>query len=115
MDYNTNNYLGQYRDLKPFYKEYVGESVLGPFVNYPDMKNFYLFQVIDLRYQVDHKTPKLQLFEENYGAPKETRLFVTSIGHRQNKLISLENKITSIEVILTVNILWSANPINENS
>ena len=41
--YNTKKYLNQYRVLKLFYKEYVGEPLLRPFVTYTDMKNFILF------------------------------------------------------------------------
>ena len=31
LDYGKNQYLDQYRDLKMFYKEYVGEPILKPF------------------------------------------------------------------------------------
>ena len=48
LDYEKNHYLDQYRDFKLFYKEYVGEPLLTPFISYPDMKNFYPIQVIDL-------------------------------------------------------------------
>ena len=58
LDYESNNYLDQYRDLKVFYKEYVDDLLLSPFINYPDMKNFYPIQVIDLRFQTDHISPK---------------------------------------------------------
>ena len=53
-----NENLDQYRDLKLFYKEYVGEELMIPFISYTDMKNKYPIQVIVLRYQVDHITPK---------------------------------------------------------
>ena len=56
-NYAVNDSIDQYRDLKIFYKEYVGEELLNPFVSYPDMKNKYPIQVIDLRLQTDHKTP----------------------------------------------------------
>ena len=53
-----------------FYKEYVGEPLLKPFISYPDMKNFYPIQVIDLRFQADHISPKkIQLFEEYRADP----------------------------------------------
>ena len=53
-----NDYLDQYRDLKLFYKEYVGEELMIPFICYTDLKNKYPIQVIDLKVQVDHITPK---------------------------------------------------------
>ena len=63
--YDLNDYLVQSRNLKLFYKEHVSEDLLNPFLSYPDIKNNYSIQVLDLRFQVDHKTPKkFQLFEE---------------------------------------------------
>ena len=44
----ANDYLDQYRDNKLFHKEYVGEPLLNPFINYADVKNSYPIQVIDL-------------------------------------------------------------------
>ena len=41
-----------------------------PFIGCTDMKNKYPIQVIDLRHQVDHITPKkIQLFEEYENDP----------------------------------------------
>ena len=58
------DYLDEYRDINFFNKEYVGEEVMNPFISYSDMKNKYPIQVIDLRFQVDHVSPKkIQLFE----------------------------------------------------
>ena len=45
LDYEKNQYLDQYRDLKMFYKEYVGEPLLSPFISYPDMKIFIHFKL----------------------------------------------------------------------
>ena len=55
-NYAQNDYIDQYRDLKLFYKDYIGEELLSPFVSYPDTKNKYPIQVIDLRYQADQST-----------------------------------------------------------
>ena len=38
VDYELNDYDDQYRDLKLFYKEYVGEELLNPFKSYTDMR-----------------------------------------------------------------------------
>ena len=57
-NFSENNYLDHYRGLKSFYQEYVGEQLMSPFISYIDMKNKYPIQVIDLRHQVDHITPK---------------------------------------------------------
>ena len=58
-------YTDQYRDFKLFYREFVGEELLTPYISYPVMKNKHSIQVIDLRFQLDHITPKkIQFFEE---------------------------------------------------
>ena len=103
-NYNENDYIDQYKDLKLFYKEYVGEELLNPFVSYPDMKTKYPIQVIDLRFQPDHITPKkIQLFEE-YRAepannPNSARLYVILIRRREIELISDGNKLIEVKVI----------------
>ena len=62
-NFEAKSYLDQYRDLKLFYKEYVGEELLPPYIYYPDMKNFYPIQITDLTFQVDHISPrKIQVF-----------------------------------------------------
>ena len=79
-NYNENDIFDQYKDLKLFYIEYVGEQLLNPFVSYPDMKSKYPIQVIDLRFQPDHMIPKkIQLFEEYRADPANARLYVILI------------------------------------
>ena len=73
-NFEENSYLDQYRDLKLFYKEYVGEELLQPYFSYPDMKYLYPIEITDLRHQVDHITPKkIQLFEEFSEDPANER------------------------------------------
>ena len=99
-NFSDNKYLDQYRDLKLFYKEYNGESLLHPFISYLDMKTFYPIQVIDLRFQIDYVTPKkIRLFEEYENAPENTNLYVILIKHREINMVSDGNKITGIELI----------------
>ena len=104
INYSENDYIDQYRDLKLFYKEYVGEELLNPFISYPDMKTKYPIQVIDLRFQPDHITPKkIQLFEE-YRAdpannPNHARLYIILIRRREIELISDGNKLIEVKVI----------------
>ena len=65
INFPENDYLDQYRDLKSFYKEYVGEEIMNLYKIYTDMKNKYPIKVIDLRFQVDHVTPKQFNFLKN--------------------------------------------------
>ena len=44
IDYGLTDYVEQYRDLKLFYKEYVGEELLSPFTSYTDMEKNILFK-----------------------------------------------------------------------
>ena len=99
-NYGENDYIDKYRDLKLFYKEYVGEELLTPFISYPDMKNKYPIQVIDLRFQADHITPKkIQLFQEYRADPINARLYVILIRRRQIEFISDGNKLIEVKVI----------------
>ena len=99
-NYGENDYNDQYRDLKLFYKQYIGEELLNPFVSFTDMKNKYPMQVIDLRFQADHITPtKIQLFEEYRATPNSVRLYVILIRRREKQLISDGNKLIEVKVI----------------
>ena len=99
-NFEENSYLDQYRDLKLFYKEYLGEVLLQPYISYSDMKYLYPIQITDLRYQVDHITPKkIQLFEEFSEDPAYERLFIILVRHRQIEMISDGNKIIEVKVI----------------
>ena len=100
INYPENDYIDQYKDLKLFYKKYVGEELLNPFISYPDMKTKYPIQVIDLRFQADHITPKkIQLFEEYRVDPAKARLYVILIRRREIELISDGNKIIEVKII----------------
>ena len=100
INFEENSYLDQYRDLKLFYKDYVGEELLQPYITYPDMKYLYPIQITDLRFQVDHITPKkIQLFEEFSEDPANERLFIILVRHRQVEMISDGNKIIEVKVI----------------
>ena len=95
-----NNYLEQYRELKLFYKEYVGEPMLNRIITYDKMKKYHPIQIIDLRFQVDHISPKkIRLFEEYENNPVNTNLYVILIKHREIKMISDGNKIIGVEVV----------------
>ena len=100
VDFEENNYLEQYKDLKLFYNEYVGDQLLSPTIAYDKMKTYYPIQIIDLRFQVDHIFPKkFRLFEEYDPNPVNTNLYVILIKHREFKMISDGYKIISVEVV----------------
>ena len=70
IDYEQNDYIEQYKDLKLFFIEYIGEPILYPIISYPDMKTKYPIETIDLRRQPDHITlKKNQLFQEHGTDP----------------------------------------------
>ena len=63
INYEQNDYIGQYKDLKILFEEYIGEPILSPFISHPDMKTKHPIEIKDLRHQLDHITPKeIQLF-----------------------------------------------------
>ena len=97
VNYEENNYLEQY---KLFYKEYEGDQLLSPIITYDKMKDFFPIQIIDLRFQVDHISPKkIRLFEEDDPNPTNAVLYVILIKYREIKMISDGNKIISVEVV----------------
>ena len=100
MNYEQNDYIEQYRDLKLFFKEYFGEELMSPFITYPDMKTKYPIEIINLRHQADHITPKkIQLFVE-YGAdPEIAKFFLILIRRREIELISDGNELIEVKVI----------------
>ena len=99
-NYPENDYIDQYKDLKLFFKEYVGEELINPFVSYPEKKSKYPIQVIDLRFPADHITAKkIQLFEEYGAAPANARLYVILIRRREVELISDGNKLIEVKII----------------
>ena len=64
------------------------------------MKTYYLIQIIDLRFQVDHVSPKkIRLFEEYDENPTKTILYIILIKHGEIKMVSDGNKIISFEVV----------------
>ena len=66
------------------------------------MKNEYPIQLKDLRFQVDHMTPKnTQLFQEFNTDPLDVsaRLFVILVRHRQIEMISDGIKFRDVKIV----------------
>ena len=45
MNFEQNYYIEQYKDLKLFFKEHIGEQLMSSFISYPDMKTKYLLKL----------------------------------------------------------------------
>ena len=100
VNYEQNDYIEPYKDLKLFFKEYIGEELMSPFISYPDMKTKYPIQIIDLRHQPDHITPKkIQLFQEYTADPENAKFYLIVIRRREIELISDGNKLIEVKVI----------------
>ena len=99
-NYEENDYIQQFKDLKLFYREYIGEPILNPLISYPDMKTKYPIEIIDLRHQSDHLKPKkIQLFHEYGTDPDNARLFIILFRRRVIELIGDGNKLIQVKVI----------------
>ena len=57
IKYEENDYIQQYKDLKIFWKGYIGEPSFNPLITYPRMKTNYPIEIIDLIHQSDLITP----------------------------------------------------------
>ena len=76
INYEENDYIEQYEDLKLFWKRYIGEPLLNPLISYTHMKTKYPIEIIDLRHQSDHVPPKkVQVFHEYGTDPDNARFF----------------------------------------
>ena len=64
------------------------------------MKTKYPIEIIDLRHQPDHTTPKIiQLFQKYGTDPDNARLFLLLISRTEIKLIRDGNKLIEVKVI----------------
>ena len=64
------------------------------------MKAKYPIQVIDLRHQSDHITPKkIQLFQEYSVDPENAKFYLLLITRREIELRSDEKKLIEVKVI----------------
>ena len=73
---------------------------MSPFISYPDMKTKYPIQIIDLRHQPDHKTPKkIQIFLDYSTDPENAKFYLVKIRRREIELISDGNKLLEVKFI----------------
>ena len=73
---------------------------MSPFISYPDMKTKYPIEIIGLRHQSDHITPKkIQLFQEYSVDPENAKFYLIVIRRREKGLISDGNKLIEVKVI----------------
>ena len=64
------------------------------------MKTKYPTEIIRLKHQPDHTTPKkIQLFQEYSVDPANAKFYLKIIRRREIELISDENKLDEIKVI----------------
>ena len=64
------------------------------------MKTKYPIEIIDLRHQTDHITPKkIQLFKEYSADPENAKFFLIIIRRKEIELISDGNKLIEVKVI----------------
>ena len=100
VNYEQNDYNEQYKDSKLYFEEFVGEQLMSPFISYPDVKTKYRIEIIDLRRQSDHISPKkIQLFLEYSADPENAKFYSIVIRRREKELISDGNKLIEVKVI----------------
>ena len=64
------------------------------------MKTKNPIEIIDLRHQSDHITPKkIQIFQEYSGDPENANFYLKIIRRREVELISDGNKVLEVKVI----------------
>ena len=71
-----------------------------PFRTYLDVKTKYPIEIIDIRHQPDHITPKkIQLFQEYSADPENARFFKILFRRRKIELTSDGNKLIEVKVV----------------
>ena len=99
VNYEQNDYIEQYKYLKLFFKEIIGDELMSPSISYLDMKIKYPIEIIDLGHQSDHISPKkIQLFQEYTADPENAKFYLIAIRRRETDLISDENKLIEVKV-----------------
>ena len=69
-------------------------------MTYTDIQNFCPFQMLDIRFQVDHvKLKIIQLFEDSKGDLANARISIILTRRRKNKLVSDGKKITTDQFV----------------
>ena len=100
VNYEQNYYIEQYKDLFLFFKEYICEQLMAPFLSYLDMKTNYPIEITDLRHQPDYISPKkIQLFLEYSADPENAKFYLIIFRRREIELISDGNKLFEVKVI----------------
>ena len=100
INYGENDYIQQYKDLKLFFLEYVGEAILNLPISYQDKKTKHRIEIIDLRHQIAHITPKQNQLIHEYGTdPDIAKLFLLLIRRREIELLSDGINLIEVKVI----------------
>ena len=58
INYEENDYIQHYKDLKLVWKEYIGEPISNLLISNLDMKTKYPIEVVVLRHKSNHIIPK---------------------------------------------------------
>ena len=100
VNYEQNDYIEQYKDLKLFFTEHIGEELMTPFISYLDIKTKYSIEIIAFRHQRDHITPKkIHLFLDYDADPENARFSIILIIRGEIELSSDGNKLIEVKVI----------------
>ena len=73
---------------------------MNPIISYPDMKTKYPIEIIELRHQTDHISPKkIQLFLECKADPENAKFYLIINRRREIVFISDGYKLIEVEII----------------
>jgi hypothetical protein len=97
-DMALNKYTDHYKNIELFYKEYIGEQILSPYISYHDWKTLYPIFITDLRFQNEYISPKkIQLNIKYRADPANARLYTLLI---RNRIIEIQSDgRTMIDII----------------
>ena len=93
-----NKYTEHYKNIELFYKEYIGEQILSPYIAYDEWKTLYPIFITDLRFQNEYISPKkIQLNIKYRADTANARLYTLLI---RNRIIEIQSDgRTMIDII----------------
>ena len=96
-EFALNKYTEHYREIGDFYREFIGEQILPPYITFEEFKSTYPIFITDLRFQQDYISPKQIQLDLKYRIDTTNyRLYYILIRHKIKTIKVHENRMIDI-------------------
>ena len=86
---DANKYTEHYKNIELYYKEFIGEQVLSPYISYDEWKTLYPIFVNDLRFQNDYISAKKIQLNIKYRADTGNAVLFTVL--LRNRVVDVQS------------------------